>query len=131
MQVGEDEPVDGGHPVAVPGRQPRDLLDLARGAGRTDRSAVEAAHRELRLDDQAVSRRLDRERGPHVGEFDLEYVEKIYATLDGEDIFEERGISRDGAVVVVRPDQYVSGVFGLDEVDRLNAFFAGVLLDAN
>ena len=38
---------------------------------------------------------------PHVGEFDLEYVEKIYATLDGEDIFEERGISRDGAVVVV------------------------------
>lgn len=32
---------------------------------------------------------------------------------------------------MVRPDQYVSGVFGLDEVDRLNAFFAGVLLDAN
>ena len=31
---------------------------------------------------------------------------------------------------MVRPDHYVSGVFGLDEVERLNAFFAGVLLDA-
>ena len=37
----------------------------------------------------------------------------------------------DGAVVVVRPDHYVSGVFGLDEVERLNEFFAGVLLDAS
>ncbi|MPZ03960.1 3-hydroxybenzoate 4-monooxygenase, partial [Micrococcus luteus] len=64
----------------------------------------------------------------------LHDLNNIFATCQpkhGEDIFEARGISRDGAVVVVRPDQYVSGVFGLDEVDRLNAFFAGVLLDAN
>ena len=65
---------------------------------------------------------------PHVGEFDLEYVEKIYATLDGEDIFEERGISRDGAVVVVRPDQYVSGIFPLDAHDEIGSFFDGVFV---
>ncbi|WP_009883951.1 FAD-binding monooxygenase [Brevibacterium aurantiacum] len=65
---------------------------------------------------------------PHVGEFSLEYVEKIYATLDGEDIFEERGISRDGAVVVVRPDQYVSGIFPLDAHDEIGSFFDGVFV---
>ncbi|SDR97146.1 phenol 2-monooxygenase [Brevibacterium sandarakinum] len=65
---------------------------------------------------------------PHVGEFDLEYVEKIYATLEGEDIFEERGISRDGAVVVVRPDQYVSGIFPLDAHDEIGNFFDGVFV---
>ena len=65
---------------------------------------------------------------PHVGEFGLEYVEKIYATLDEEDIFEARGISRDGAVVVVRPDQYVSGVFPLDAHEEIGRFFDGVFL---
>ena len=71
---------------------------------------------------------------PTTGSLGLHDLNNIFATCrptHGEDIFEARGISRDGAVVVVRPDQYVSGVFGLDEVDRLNAFFAGVLLDAN
>src|SRR5699024_12034528 len=46
---------------------------------------------------------------PHVGAFGLEYVETIYASLPDDDIFAARGISREGAVVVVRPDQYVSG----------------------
>lgn len=65
---------------------------------------------------------------PHVGEFDLEYVEKIYATLPDEDIFDVRGISRDGAVVVVRPDQYVSGIFPLDAHDEIGSFFDGVFV---
>src|SRR5699024_9993561 len=67
---------------------------------------------------------------PHVGEFDLEYVEKIYAAIPEEDIFDERGISRDGAVVVVRPDQYVSGIFPLDATDEISEFFSGVFLPA-
>ncbi|MCF2589210.1 FAD-binding monooxygenase [Brevibacterium sp. UCMA 11752] len=65
---------------------------------------------------------------PHVGEFSLEYVEKIYATLPDEDIFDVRGISRDGAVVVVRPDQYVSGIFPLDAHDEIGSFFDGVFV---
>ncbi|MDN6132521.1 MAG: FAD-binding monooxygenase [Brevibacterium sp.] len=63
---------------------------------------------------------------PHVGEFDLEYVEKIFAAMPEEDIYDERGVSRDGAVVVVRPDQYVSGVFPLDAHEEIGKFFAGV-----
>ena len=65
---------------------------------------------------------------PHVGEFDLEYVEKIFAAMPEEDIYDERGISRDGAVVVVRPDQYVSGIFPLDAHAEIGEFFAGVFL---
>ena len=63
---------------------------------------------------------------PHIGAFELEYVEKIYATLPDEDIFEAREISRDGAVVVVRPDQYVSGIFPLDAHSEIGDYFAGV-----
>ncbi|RBP62754.1 phenol 2-monooxygenase [Brevibacterium sanguinis] len=65
---------------------------------------------------------------PHVGKLRLEYLEKIYATLPADDIFTARGISRDGAVVVVRPDQYVSGVFPLSAHDEIGDFFAGVFV---
>ena len=66
-----------------------------------------------------------------MGTFDLEYVEKIYACLPDDDIFEARGISREGAVVVVRPDQYVSGVFPLDAHSEIAEFFAGVFAPVN
>lgn len=46
------------------------------------------------------------------------------------DIFTTRGISRDGAVVVVRPDQYVAGVFPLEDTEGLAEFFRGHLLPA-
>ena len=65
---------------------------------------------------------------PHHAPFDLMDHEKVYAALPDEDIFEERGISRDGAVVVVRPDHYVSGVFPLSVREELTDFFAGCLL---
>lgn len=65
---------------------------------------------------------------PESGELGLEYWEKIYATLPDDDIFEARGISRDGAVVVVRPDQYVAAVLPLDGTEELAAYFDGVLV---
>ena len=46
---------------------------------------------------------------------------------EGTDIFAERGLSRDGVVVVVRPDQYVAGVFPLEATAELAAFFDGWL----
>ncbi|MDO5493829.1 MAG: FAD-binding monooxygenase [Nesterenkonia sp.] len=66
---------------------------------------------------------------PEVGPFKLFNYEKVFAVLEGEDIFEERGISRDGAVVVVRPDQYVAHVLPLDDTQGLADFFAGNMLD--
>ena len=66
---------------------------------------------------------------PKVGEFGLVNRDKVYATLPDEDIFEERGISRDGAIVVVRPDQYVSAVLPLTDREGLAVFFGPILVE--
>ncbi|MDS2173626.1 FAD-binding monooxygenase [Nesterenkonia sp. CL21] len=67
---------------------------------------------------------------PEVGPYRLLQYEKVFSVLDDEDIFEARGISRDGAVVVVRPDQYVAHVLPLTDTAGLAAFFAQNTLDA-
>jgi phenol 2-monooxygenase len=64
---------------------------------------------------------------PRVGPFQLIDYEKVYATFPDSDIFEVRDIDRGGAVVVVRPDQYVAHVLPLGATDELAAFFEGVL----
>jgi len=64
---------------------------------------------------------------PVVGPFKLDNWEQVFAADPKDDIFNAREISRSGAVVVVRPDQYVAGVFPLDKPEELAAFFAPVL----
>ncbi|KQM16459.1 phenol 2-monooxygenase [Plantibacter sp. Leaf171] len=64
---------------------------------------------------------------PRVGPFDLVDYEKVYAMHPEVDVFEERGIDRDGAIVVVRPDQYVAHVLPLTATAELAAFFDGVM----
>lgn len=70
---------------------------------------------------------------PRSGPFRLVDYEKVYATQPAADIFAERGIAREGAVVVVRPDQYVSHVLPLTARDELGRFFQRVhgLADGN
>lgn len=63
---------------------------------------------------------------PTVGPFKLTYLEKVFATDPGNDIFEARGLSRDGVIVVVRPDQYVANVLPLTATAELGEFFAGL-----
>jgi phenol 2-monooxygenase len=65
---------------------------------------------------------------PQTGPLGLIDWEKVYAAGPGEDIFDSRELSRDGVVVVVRPDQYVAHVLPLTAVDELAAFFEGVML---
>ncbi len=65
---------------------------------------------------------------PLVGPFQLVDYEKIYAAKPGEDIFDLRGISRDGAVVIVRPDHYVSAVLPLSDPAAVAAFFEPIFL---
>ncbi|MBM1145220.1 FAD-binding monooxygenase [Alcanivorax sp. ZXX171] len=60
---------------------------------------------------------------PRVGPFQLTDYEKVYAIDPERDIFEARGIDRNGAVIVVRPDHYVSQVLPFEAVDELAAFF--------
>lgn len=68
---------------------------------------------------------------PNVGPFGLTDHELIYAANPAADIFDLRGIDRDqGAVVVVRPDQYVAAVLPLTATEELAAFFAQHLVPA-
>ncbi|MFE3171151.1 FAD-binding monooxygenase [Amycolatopsis sp. NPDC059090] len=63
---------------------------------------------------------------PRTGPFSLIDYEKVYAADPADDIFAARGISPDGAVVVVRPDQYVANVLPLTGTAELAAFFAPI-----
>lgn len=64
---------------------------------------------------------------PLKGPFKLRYLENVFACGPDGDIFDEREISRDGAVVVVRPDMYVAQVLPLSATGALSEFFKGFL----
>jgi len=65
---------------------------------------------------------------PKTGPFELIDYEKVYAADPQHDIFEQRGISQGGAIVVVRPDQYVAHVLPLTARSELAAYFRQILL---
>ena len=91
------------------------------------RAVFQQGHRQLDLG--AMPRLLL----PAKGRYALQDYEKIFCAdqAAGADIFDMRGIDRQrGCAVVVRPDQYVAGVFPLDAFDELAAFFGGFMLDA-
>lgn len=68
---------------------------------------------------------------PRKGRHGLLDYEKVFAAdpKGGQEIFELRGIDRAaGALVVVRPDQYVAHVLPLGAYRELGEFFAGFML---
>lgn len=67
---------------------------------------------------------------PRTGPFQVIDYEKVYAADPQDDIFEARGIDREGVVVVVRPDQYVAQVLPLTAREELAGFFAEATLRA-
>lgn len=64
---------------------------------------------------------------PASGPFGLTDYEKIYAAIAEEDIFALREINRDGVIVVVRPDHYVSHILPLTARGELTEYFAKFL----
>jgi phenol 2-monooxygenase (NADPH) len=78
---------------------------------------------------------------PRKGKFGLIDYEKAFSadlrhgragaqTVTSQDIFDLRGIDRKtGAMVVVRPDQFVANVLPLDAFDDLANFFGSFMLD--
>jgi phenol 2-monooxygenase len=85
------------------------------------------AHRELNTIDLPALLR------PLKGRLGLRDYEKAFAVESraGADIFDQRGIDRTtGALVIVRPDQYVAHILPLDALDELDAFLGGILLAA-
>ena len=90
------------------------------------RAVFQQSHRELKVDE------LPALLLPRKGSFGLIDYEKAFCPdlKNRADIFDLRGINRhSGALVVVRPDQYVSNVLPLDAHDELAAFFSQFLLD--
>lgn len=63
---------------------------------------------------------------PTIGRFGLVDQNKVFTLDPDSDIYAERGVDRSGAVVVVRPDQYVAHVLPLSGTDELAEFFRGV-----
>jgi phenol 2-monooxygenase len=67
---------------------------------------------------------------PKSGPLGLQDWEKVWAADAKDDIFAARGIAAEGAVVVVRPDQYIAHVLPLSARTELRDFFGGFLLSA-
>ena len=100
------------------GADPDSVIDL--------RAVFQQGHRDLRVD--ALPPLLLPRKGP----FGLIDYEKVYTPdlKQGPDIFDLRGIDRaQGALVVVRPDQYVAQVLPLDAHQALADFFGAFLRD--
>ena len=89
------------------------------------RAVFQQHHRDLALAD------LPSLLVPRKGRYGLVDYEKAFTPDSrGDDIFDLRHIARDqGALVVVRPDQYVSHVLPLDAYAELAAFFAPLLIE--
>jgi phenol 2-monooxygenase len=66
---------------------------------------------------------------PRSGQLALQDWEKAWAADPRRDIFAEREIDSRGAIVIVRPDQYVANVLPLTARAELTAFFSGFLAD--
>jgi len=65
---------------------------------------------------------------PRSGPLGLQDWEKLWAVDPRADVFADRGVAASGAIVVVRPDQYVAHVLPLSAREELTAFFGGFLL---
>jgi phenol 2-monooxygenase (NADPH) len=90
------------------------------------RAVFQQPHRELEV--EALPALLL----PRKGRFGLVDYEKAYSPdlAGGRDIFDLRGIDRrQGAMVVVRPDQYVANVLPLDAHGELEVFFGRFMLE--
>jgi phenol 2-monooxygenase (NADPH) len=86
------------------------------------RAVLQTPHRDIRL--EALHAALL----PRKGRYGLIDYEKALSSDPSADIFDARGIDRErGALVVVRPDQYVAHVLPLDAFAELNAFLLSIL----
>ena len=81
------------------------------------RAVFAQGHRELRVE-AAPGLLL-----PAKGKLGLRDYEKMYCADPRADIFDLRGIDREGCLIVVRPDQHVADVLPLDAREELAGFF--------
>ncbi|MEB3366604.1 FAD-dependent monooxygenase [Saccharopolyspora mangrovi] len=99
-----------------PGADPDSVIDV--------RAVLQQGHRDITVED------LPPAFLPRKGPFELVDYEKVFCPDPISDIFDLRGLDRDrGALVVVRPDQYVAHILPLDAHDELVDFLHGALVE--
>jgi 3-hydroxybenzoate 4-monooxygenase len=89
------------------------------------RATFQQGHRELAIESMPALLL------PLKGRYGLRDYEKVFCAdlKNGLDVFDQRGIQREkGALVVVRPDQYIAHVLPLDAYGALTQFFAGFMV---
>src|SRR5690606_26972589 len=94
------------------------------------RGVLQQSHHEVDVSD------LPALLAPSKGRYGLTDYEKAFTSVTGAftgvpvggDIYDIRGISRDGCIVVVRPDQYIAHVLPLEAAGSLPVFFERFLL---
>ena len=114
LQDSPDSPV---RRYTRPGQDPDAVFDL--------RAVFQQSHRELAIESMPALLL------PQKGAYGLHDYEKLFCPdlKNGPDIFDLRGVDRDrGALVIVRPDQYIAHVLPLDAYRDLASFFAGFML---
>ena len=114
LQASPDSPV---RRFTRPGQDPDAVFDL--------RAIFQQDHHALAFESMPALLR------PAKGRLGLCDYEKIFCVdlKNGPDIFDLRAIDRArGALVVVRPDQYIAHVLPLDAYEALGSFFAGFML---
>ncbi|MFJ7884548.1 FAD-binding monooxygenase [Pseudomonas sp. NPDC096917] len=90
------------------------------------RAVLQQPHRSLRWE------LLPELLRPAKGRYGLIDFEKIFTADSAQDIFQARNIDREcGAMVLVRPDQYVAHVLPLDAHEQLTAFLRPILKTPN
>ncbi len=91
------------------------------------RAIFQQSHRELSIET------MPELLFPRKGRFGLRDYEKVFCAdaRVGNDVFELRGVDRKlGALVVVRPDQYIAHVLPLSAHQALSEFFGGFMSDS-
>lgn len=88
------------------------------------RAVFQTSHRDMDFSQLPVLLR------PSKGGLHLIDYEKAFCAVQGsKNIFQLRGIQRTpGAIIIVRPDQFVSLIAPFSEMSKINAFFADVML---
>ncbi len=89
------------------------------------RAVFQDSHRDLRLET------LPSLLMPPKGRYGLTDYEKVFCPdlKSGADIFDQRGINRQGgALVIIRPDQFVARVQPIDDFDGLATFFDAFMI---
>lgn len=114
LETSRDSPI---RKYTAAGLDPDAVFDL--------RAVFQPSHRDLAIETMPAL------LWPQKGRYRLRDYEKVFSARlrHGPDIFDLRGVDREqGALVVVRPDQYVALVLHPDAHEALAGFFAGFML---